>query len=187
MREKMRRLWVADGDFTPDTTSPLLTPQQFQAELALLGLSGREFGPRDYAKALGKYLGIKIAICVLPDERYPEVTRMMARAGKVAELSYSIEPPSAVLLVPSSLPPIVRTLAIYHELGHVAAGHPLDVWESGTKTGRKQFPERRLARRLPVADDVFREQEADLRATYALLAGCLGSQNYYAEKMYEVL
>ena len=171
-----------------DTDSPeLLSPEEFQAELALLGLSGREFGPREYADILGEKLEMQITICVLPDEHYPELTHKMARAGKVAELSYSEDFLGAVILVPSSLPPIVRTLSVYHELGHVAAGHPVEVWEGGAKTGRFERGPRRLARRPPVADRRLCEQEADLRAVYSLLAGSLGPRYYYAEKMYDPL
>ncbi len=130
---------------------------------------------------------MEITICVLTDEHYPELTRKMARAGKVAELSYSKDLLGAVILVPSSLPPIVCTLAVYHELGHVAAGHPVEVWEGGTKTGRLEQVNRRLARRPPLEDRRLCEQEADLRAVYSLLAGSLGPRNYYAEKMYDPL
>ena len=165
----------------------LLSPEEFQAELVLLGLSGREFGPREYAEALGEKLGIQITICVLPDQHYPELTREMAQAGKVAELSYSEDPPGVVILAPSSLPPMVRTLSVYHELGHVAAGHPLEVWEGGARTDQLRHVPQRLARRPPVEDRGLCEQEADLRAAYSLLAGSLGPRNYYAEKMYDPL
>ncbi len=171
-----------------DTDRPeLLSPEEFQAELALLGLSGREFGPREYADILGEKLEMQITICVLPDQHYPELTHRMARAGKVAELSYSEDFSGAVILVPSSLPPIVRTLSVYHELGHVAAGHSVEVWEGGAKTGRFEHGPQRLARRPPIEDRRLCEQEADLRAVYSLLAGSLGPRNYYAEKMYDPL
>jgi hypothetical protein len=180
---------IITGTLRPEDTdrSGLLSPEEFQAELALLGLSGREFGPREYAEILGEKLGMKITICVLSDEHYPELTHKMARAGKVAELSYSEDLLGAVILVPSSLPPIVCTLSVYHELGHVAAGHPPEVWEGGARTGRLEQVPRRLARRSPVEDRAFREQEADLRAVYSLLAGSLGPRNHYAEKMYDPL
>jgi hypothetical protein len=47
---------------------PLLTAADFQEELAILGLSGRRFVPKDYADALGEYLGISINIHVIPDD-----------------------------------------------------------------------------------------------------------------------
>jgi hypothetical protein len=173
---------------TGNTDRPeLLSPEEFQAELALLGLSGREFGPREYAEILGEKLEMQITICVLPEDHYPELTHKMARAGKVAELSYTEDFMGAVILMPSSLPAIVRTLSVYHELGHVAAGHPVEVWEGGAKTGRLEHVPRRLARRPPVEDRRLCEQEADLRAVYSLLAGSLGARNYYAEKMYDPL
>ena len=180
---------IITGTRRPENTNKpeLLSPEEFQAELALLGLSGREFGPREYAEILGEKLEMEITICVLPDEHYPELTHKMARAGKLAELSYSGDLLGAAIVVPSSLPSVVRTLSVYHELGHVAAGHPLEIWEGGARTGRLEHVPRRLARRPPVEDRGLCEQEADLRAIYSLLAGSLGPGNYYAEKMYDPL
>jgi hypothetical protein len=154
---------------------PFLTSEQFQEELAVLGLSGREFGPKDYAKALERCLGIEITICVFPDNGYPELVRILARSGKVAELYYSADQRTAVILAPESLPPVVRILAVYHELGHLAAGD------------LSKDPAQRLARQPPLGDKEPREEEADLRADYALLAGCLGPISPFSERMYDVL
>jgi hypothetical protein len=40
---------------------------------------------------------------------------------------------------------------------------------------------------LPLADEDLREREASLRAAYALIAGCLGSESPYAIRMNDVL
>jgi len=180
-------------------TRALLTPEQFQEELAILGFSGRRFSPEEYCEALGSYLGVSIAIHVIPDVHYPELSRRMASSGRLAELRYSEELGIAAIIVPGSLPPLVLTLTILHELGHLAAGDHLierderpseNLYEhnnemvlatSGISRGKK------LARSLPLAKEDLREQEANLRASYALIAGCLGSESPYAHEMYNVL
>src|SRR5829696_505651 len=178
---------------------PVLTASEFQEELAILGLSGRRFDPKDYADALGDYLNISIAIHVIPDEWYPELSRRLAISGRLGELRFSEQLTLAAIFVPGSLPPLVLTLTILHELGHLAAGdllvelseaasepHDRHVEEakfatSSTRKGKK------LARGLPFAAEALREREANLRASYALFAGCLGNDSPYAYAMYSVL
>jgi hypothetical protein len=170
-----------DGTFSP------ISPEEYQRELVVLGLSGKEFAPASYAAALGTYLGTGISIHVLAETHRPHVARMLARSGTMAQLSYSADPPTAVILVPSGLPPTVRTLSIYHELAHVAVGDPLAVWEDGTKTGRHVWPDRRLAKRPALHDEGLREREADLRAAYSVVAGSLGPDSPYAQGVYDAL
>src|SRR5215213_6944515 len=105
-----------------DGTRSLLTAAQFQEELAILGLSGRRFDPEDYSGALGEYLGISITVHVIPDSWYPELSRLLAISGRLGELRYSEQFNMAAIFVPGSLPPLVLTLTILHELGHLAAG-----------------------------------------------------------------
>jgi hypothetical protein len=179
---------------------PLLTPEQFQEELAILGFSGKKFGPEKYSEALGDYLGISIAIHVIPDAHYPELSRRLASSGRLAELRYSEELGIAAIIMPGSLPPLVLALTVLHELGHLAAGDHLIEPAEGRQhehqneyAGETMFATshvsrgRRLARALPFAEEDPREQEANLRASYALVAGCLGSESPYANEMYNVL
>ena len=102
--------------------------------------------------------------------------------------------------MPGSLPPLVLALTILHELGHLAAGDHL-IEPSGESQcedlhkhdGETTFATsrvsrgKRLARALPLAEESLREQEANLRASYALVAGCLGKESPYAHEMYNVL
>ena len=99
----------------------LLTAAEFQEELAVLGLSGRRFEPEDYSDALGEYLNISITVHVIPDSWYPELSRLLALSGRLGEFRYSEQLNLAAILVPGSLPPLVLTLTILHELGHLAA------------------------------------------------------------------
>jgi hypothetical protein len=178
---------------------PLLTAAEFQEELAVLGLSSRRFAPRDYADALGDYLDISINIHVIPDAWYPELSRRLAISGRLGELRYSEQLTLAAILVPGSLPPLVSTLTILHELGHLAAGDVL--LEPSEEAGghHQQRAEdaqwatssirkgRKLARGFPFVDEALREREANLRASFALFAGCLGSDSPHAYAMYNVL
>lgn len=166
---------------------PYLTPAAFHEELAVLGLSCRPYGSEDYAQALATHLGLEILIDVFKDEVDPLLARELARSGKLAETSYAFDPPSAVVLIPGSLPPLSRTLALYHELGHLAAGDPTEVVEGGRKTGPWRTPPRRLAAAAPFAAEEHREREADLRAEYAALAATLGPSNPYARDPYDLL
>jgi hypothetical protein len=177
----------------------LLTASEFQEELAILGLSGRRFDPKDYADALGDYLDISIAIHVIPDDWYPELSRRLAISGRLGELRYSEQLTLAAIFVPGSLPPLVLTLTILHELGHLAAGDLLI--EPSEKAGAptREHVEgakfattctrkgKKLARGSPFAEEALREREANLRASYALFAGCLGDDSPYAYAMYSVL
>src|SRR5919112_6852771 len=175
----------------------LLTAAEFQEELAILGLSGRRFEPEDYSDALGEYLNISITVHVIPDSWHPELSRLLALSGRLGELRYSEQLNMAAIFVPGSLPPLVLTLTILHELGHLAAGDLLIGSEQHSEEDQhaeqtifETLPlkkEKKLARGYPFARESLREREANLRASYALFAGCLGDESPYAHGMYDVL
>jgi hypothetical protein len=176
----------------------LLTAAEFQEELAVLGLSGRRFEPEDYSDALGEYLNISITVHVIPDSWYPELSRLLAISGRLGELRYSEQLNLAAILVPGSLPPLVLTLTILHELGHLAAGdlliEPDEQFEEDDHHAEQTMFEtlplkkgKKLARGYPFANESLREREANMRASYALFAGCLGDDSPYAHGMYDVL
>lgn len=176
-----------------------ITPENFQEELIVLGLSGRKFGTEDYVSALSDFLDISISVHVIPDASYPELARRLALSGRLGEIRYSDELGLATVFVPESLPPLVSDLTVFHELGHLAAGDLLAVQGSGEANALDRELSigkfstasvrqgKRLARGLPFAVETAREQEANLRASYAFIAGCLGGENPYVHGMYEVL
>jgi hypothetical protein len=176
-----------------------ITPEDFQEELIILGLSGQKFGVEDYVTALSDFLGISISVHVIPDTGYPELARRLALSGRLGEIRYSEELGLAAVFVPKSLPPLVSDLTLFHELGHLAAGDLVidqgtdEAVASGKGTSAEEFPtasvrqRKRLARGLPFAAEAAREHEANLRASYAFVASCLGEDNPYVHGMYEVL
>jgi hypothetical protein len=181
-----------------NATRSLLTAAQFQEELSILGLSGRSFEPEDYSDALADNLDISIAVHVIPDSWYPELTRLLALSGRLGELRYSERLNMAAIFIPGSLPPLVLTLTILHELGHLAAGDLLIDFDEQPDEDDQHAEEvkfttlplkkgKKLARGDPFAEESLREREANLRASYALFAGCLGDDSPHAYDMYDVL
>ncbi len=152
-----------------------LTLPSFLEELEILGLKGKLFGPSEYAHALAAYLGIQIAVEIVDDAENPRSACGFIEAGHTACLWYDERSGAACVFVLGSLPPLEMTAAVYHELGHLAAGHPLACYgPDGTASGRRKVLSRRLARRAPAAKTVTMEREARLREDYAITAGALG-------------
>jgi hypothetical protein len=111
----------------------------------------------------------------LDDAEDPKSARRFVEAGHTACLWYDERSGAAHIFVPGSLPPLEMTAAVYHELGHLAAGHPLACYgPDGTVSGCTRVLSRRLARRAPTARTVTMEREARLREDYAMTAGALG-------------
>lgn len=184
LKRALRRLSGSHcGADTRDANPCAVSPEEFQNELVTLGLCGKPFTPAAYAAALESYTGLKIRFRSLSDQHWPQFSRQLARSGTMAELIYSSDPPGVTILLPTSLPPLLFNLTAYHELGHLAAGHC-----SPATAGPPQWqPTRSLSSRVAPKDPRQREQEASLRARYALLAGSLGSRNPYYQDMYDVL
>jgi len=194
---KLRR-WLKGsglGERVSPATRGFLTQEQFQEELVVLGLSDRPFGPKEYADALGDHLGVTISIDVVPDAEHPLLSRELARRGITGETRYRADLARAQIIVPGSLPPLALIFTLLHELGHLAAGDLfIDPHHTGLTPVRSsgmptlETPDaRRLAYGSPFARAIDREHEANLRAGYAFVAGCLGIENPYAQRMYDIL
>lgn len=190
--------WLGRSDNTrgnSPTARRYLTQEQFQEELAVLDLSDQTFGPREYADALGKYLGLTVSIDIVSDAAHPLLSRELARKGVLGETLYRADVARAHVVVPESLPPLALIFTLLHELGHLAAGDLfVDPDNPATPSERRailpglRVPGRaRLAQGLPFERIEHREHEANLRAGYAFVAGCLGSENPYTQRMYDIL
>jgi hypothetical protein len=196
---KVRRIrrWLrrsGDAGSNMPVARHFLTQEQFQEELVVLGLSDQTFGPKEYASALGKHLGLTVSIDVVPDAAHPLLSRELARKGITGETLYRADLARVHVIVPGSLPPLALVFTLLHELGHLAAGdlfvdpHSARLLSEQTLTHpTKVLGKDRLAQVLPFAQVEHREHEANLRAGYAFVAGCLGSENPYAQRMYDIL
>lgn len=203
-RECLRMIHSLRRSFAePTSRAPrkrgFITPEDFQEELIVLGLSGKEFEVEDYVSALSAFLEITISVHVIPDTASPELARQLALSGRLGEIRYSKDLGLAAIFVPESLPPLVSDLTVFHELGHLAGGDlmiehvPDDAIEddrephAGELPTARVLPGNRLARGLPFSSEAAREHEANLRASYAFVAGCLGEKSPYVHRMYQVL
>jgi len=156
-----------------------LTLEDFRVELAGLGLLGKGFGPDEYRTALEQRLGIEIWIEELPDR--------LTKEGDLAEVVVDEGSSKAYILVRESLryrPWPAYELSIFHELSHLAAGHPLRVRRSEGNGARRRFRvlRSRLAKQNPSSFGYAAglreslETEARKRAKWLVLAGtCPGA------------
>lgn len=153
-------------------------------ELAVLKISGRAYGPEDYRDALESYVQGPIRIKTVPE---------LITGPAVATTSYDPVTGAVTIWVPARLSWWLRQYAIYHELAHVAAGHPPKERRGGTGeiVGTAPAPLRRLARKAPFTpDDLpeglprsfvqdprrFYEDEANLRAEHNMVTSSLGAR-----------
>jgi hypothetical protein len=137
------------------------TRRALKVELDALGLLGREFGPDDYRNALERWLGMSIFIEEIPDHNVVWA-RDLDEEGHMAEVVCNPARSEAVVLVRSILkrePWPVYELSVYHELSHLAAGHPARVYEAGRGEVTGSFRDETL------------EDEAAERASLLTLAG----------------
>lgn len=164
-----------------------LTLEDFRLELAELGLLGWAFGPEEYRAALEERLGIEISVEELPDAEGGALASQLAAEGNLAEVVVDEGPSKALVLVRESLcyqPWPAYELSIFHELSHLAAGHPLRTkraLRTGARGGRVRGLGPQLTRRELVfpasseesgklVQEVF-ESEARRRAKWLVLAG----------------
>ncbi len=158
-----------------------LTFEQFVHELALLGLKGTHFTAGGYAEALARYLRTPIQIDTITNHvslnpatlEARALRRELAATGHMGATRLLVEDNGLAYLVLylDDLDWWLREHTLFHELGHIAAGHFREMSSESTRT-RRLLP--KLADLPPVRDHGLREAEADLRANYALLAGSLG-------------
>ena len=156
-----------------------LSYEEFVMELSLLHLRDRPYSCHDYARNLSQYLGRSIEISVLSNAEFarPQQDIIGDDGSSFGRLVLIQDRDDLYIEVPCSLSPWLLQYTVFHELGHLAAGHP-----PRTADGVRLPPSgRQLARRPPLVsglpqkalEDLY-EAEADLRAEYAIITGSLG-------------
>lgn len=131
-----------------------LIREDLRVELARFNLLGKKFTVSEYLAALEEGLGVEITIEEVPDSGSEIWNADLVAEGNLAEVAYNEERREALILVRESLrraPWPAYELAVYHELSHLAAGHPSRPGQDGS-------------------GNIF-EREADLRARWLMLAG----------------
>lgn len=164
-----------------DYAERVVSLQDYARELSLLGLTGRSFTAEMYAEALEQHLGLRISITRTPNNAGND-----ADIRKLGATSYDVENGLVAISVPLRLGWWLYQYALHHELGHVAAGHPLPIRSQDGEIAGFKEPANRIGRRPPAArasatklPNGMRlrlvEAEAELRARRGMLAGSLGS------------
>lgn len=170
-------------------------------ELRRLGLAGRFFVPRDYADALERALGITIHI-IEPEDTDADLYKALRRRYDLAAgLTYIPECWLAIIVVPQSFQGITRLMLLFHELSHLAAGHPMPerrvIYEAGGEGDHTKGTERTeetqrsgfyeppfiLSRRESPPPELC-ELDADLRARTVCRASIYGVRIYDRAEQY---
>ena len=168
-----------------------ITLARFLDELKLLGLYGRDFGWEEYRDRLAAHLGIEIHVRFVEDP----VERMRWLGDDPGCLYRDEQTADALILISADLDGFTALKVVFHELGHVGGGHPLPqeraVEDVSTEElgNRLDFaypggvdeeedlwwdPPRSIFGPVAPRDEDYCEDDARLRAEYALLAGHFG-------------
>ncbi len=150
--------------------------EDYLAETFSLRVS--ESGDTDeYVRSLGTELGVEIEVIQADEKAHEDLEVRLGRAPQIAEMLYDAEADRALIYIPSHVceDGFLYFKSLYHEMSHLAAGHPILVADS---SGELWWPPRRLARRTPGADLDSNEDEANLRAEWSLMLGVMGRKMY---------
>lgn len=153
---------------TADLAEDYLTYDEFYAELKRLRLDARYFHWWEYRDELAAYLNITIEVKFVEQHTEPILAMLLTQEGKPGLLFRDSRTGDARILVSGQLTEPATLQIIYHELGHVAGGHELP---SGA-----QFAG--IAGKLAPANKDLCENDARLRAEYALQASHYGCEDY---------
>jgi len=150
--------------------------EDYLAEMPDLDIS-RTASADEYVRALGIKLGIEIEVMRLDTEAHKDIETQLGRAPQVAEMLYDTEAGKALICIPPYVgkDDFLYFKSLYHELSHLAAGHPIPVAGVAEELW---WPPERLARKSPVADLIRNEVEADLRAEWTLMFAVMGRKIY---------
>lgn len=156
-------------------------------ELEVLGLAARPFGWPAYAKRLGEHLGLSVRVERLEEVEHPVLSSLLNLHGIDGGLFPEPERNRAWVVVPTSISEKTWVRGVWHELSHIAAGHPVPAarvlhgraGQHASDDVGPWYPQRRLARAMPPKDRVLREAEADLRADFLSKVSVLGRGLYW--------
>lgn len=172
-------------------------------ELAVVGLIGQAYTAHRYAEVLQTFLGIHIKI-----RKVPVIVRNPAksytaekRGAALASLEFDEATHTATLWVLDDLDWWLEQYVVFHELAHLAAGHPFAERsaDNGEIRSFMAVKKKQLARKSPLAvkngaeelpeelrsirPEKVREAEAELRAQYNMITGLLGVRSLEFDRL----
>lgn len=158
----------------------VLTFDEFYAELRHLGLQDMYFHWWEYRDALASHLGISVEVKFVYQHEEPILAMLLTQEGHPGLLVRDDHTGDALILVSGHLAHPATLLVIYHELGHVAGGHQyreksLSEEQSEVLAGT---PLNGIAGKTAPPDKDFCENDARVRAEYALQASHYGREDY---------
>lgn len=184
---------------THSTAYRPISPNDFAWELSVLGLAGETYTHRQYIQELERFLQIEIKVRNVSSHGYPLLQHNLTRHGLFGGLFFELDRRRAWIIVPDHLPANLALKIIYHELAHLAAGHPVrrsyvlpsdnDHEQSAViEDAAERFliypPWPRLADREPPTNQAHIEQDADHRADLALKFAFWGSEYWDRPEFY---
>lgn len=164
----------------PPLHDKALSFDEFYAELRHLGLQATHFHWWEYRDALASHLGIEIEVKLVYQHEEPILAMLLTQEGHPGLLFRDEQTGDALILVSGHLTQPATLLVIYHELGHVAGGH--QYYKKSSFRGQPEDPARPsltgIAGKTAPPDKGFCENDARLRAEYALQASHYGREDY---------
>lgn len=159
------------------------TLDDYVAELPTLG--NLQLNKLDqYLHALEREIGVEIEIKPLADTASLAWKSYFGALNELAEIYYDKESRKVRIFIPESLKhedPFLYIKIVCHELGHIAAGHPLRV---RGEVDKFWWPPNDFAWQSPAADFSRNEREADHRANWSLIFAVLGDRIRDRERNY---
>lgn len=167
------------SESTPLLDDKVLSFDEFYEELRHLGLQATYFHWWEYRDALASHLGIKIEVKFVYPHEEPILAMLLTQEGHPGLLFRDDQTGDALILVSGHLTQLAILLVIYHELGHVAGGHQYKKSLFGEQPeDLARPPLTGIAGQTAPPDRDFCENEARLRAEYALHASHYGREDY---------
>lgn len=188
---------IRSSFFGPEET--FLSFGDFMKELKLLRLAGTTFGPEEYAQRLADWLSLKIIVTRCNDAEYPLLQAKLVHYKIGGGLFFEPQNFTVWIVVPDSLDLMTQIRVVFHELSHLAAGHPYkheyllseDPFVSSPlieqRDGGLWYPLSRLARREARSDLQYCEEEANIRTNFAMKAALYGERIYYRDEFFFAL
>lgn len=174
----------------------LTSTRLFSKELRILGLHGRPFTWEEYRDRLQDHLGIEIHVIFVGADSDPMLSMMLDQAGTSGLVLRDEETGDALVLVSAALDDLARTAVVWHELAHVAGGHPMPATKmlryerraAGSQAdGDYWDPPRSVLGPTAPRDEALCERDARLRAGLALQSSLSGRDPYRADESFFLL